>query len=214
MYTDSCKFWPDPQTGFLLTEEEWVRKDRVRVQNELAQAEAERKKQEELAQAEAEKKKRGELAKAEPERNETQVPPVQNDPATSDSGSWSVSKEQVFSFVSDVVCALLSRGRAGGSATPRTGSVHVRGYTRGNGTPVRALQQETSRVRSIRTSCSRISSLSLHGADLTFTDAAIKEIATIALEHGTGARSLRSVIEEVLEGVLFDPENWERSQIE
>src|SRR5271165_2622843 len=45
-----------------------------------------------------------------------------------------------------------------------------------------------------------------HGADLMFTDAAIEEIARIALERGTGARGLRSVIEEVLEGVLFDPE--------
>ena len=45
-----------------------------------------------------------------------------------------------------------------------------------------------------------------HGADLLFTDAAIKEIAGIALERGTGARGLRSVVEEVLEGVLFDHE--------
>ena len=45
-----------------------------------------------------------------------------------------------------------------------------------------------------------------HGADLTFTDAAIKEIAKIALERGTGARGLRSVVEEVLEGVLFEVE--------
>ncbi len=45
-----------------------------------------------------------------------------------------------------------------------------------------------------------------HGADLVFTDAAIKEIARIALERGTGARELRSVVEEVLEGVLFDVE--------
>ena len=41
---------------------------------------------------------------------------------------------------------------------------------------------------------------------LTFTDAAIKEIARIALQRGTGARGLRSVVEEVLEGVLFDVE--------
>ncbi len=41
---------------------------------------------------------------------------------------------------------------------------------------------------------------------LLFTDAAIKEIARIALERGTGARGLRSVVEEVLEGVLFDAE--------
>jgi hypothetical protein len=45
-----------------------------------------------------------------------------------------------------------------------------------------------------------------HGADLMFTDAAVREIARIALERGTGARGLRSVIEEVLEGVLFDVE--------
>ncbi len=45
-----------------------------------------------------------------------------------------------------------------------------------------------------------------HGADLMFTDAVVKEIAKIALERGTGARGLGSVIEEVLEGVLFDPE--------
>jgi ATP-dependent Clp protease ATP-binding subunit ClpX len=45
-----------------------------------------------------------------------------------------------------------------------------------------------------------------HGADLVFTDAAVKEIARIALERGTGARGLRSVVEEVLEGVLFEVE--------
>jgi ATP-dependent Clp protease ATP-binding subunit ClpX len=45
-----------------------------------------------------------------------------------------------------------------------------------------------------------------HGADLVFTDAAVREIARIALNRGTGARGLRSVVEEVLEGVLFDPE--------
>ena len=39
-----------------------------------------------------------------------------------------------------------------------------------------------------------------------FTDAAIKEIARIALERGTGARGLRAVVEEVLEGVLFEVE--------
>ena len=45
-----------------------------------------------------------------------------------------------------------------------------------------------------------------HGADLIFTDAAIREIARIALDRGTRARGLRSVVEEVLEGVLFDAE--------
>jgi ATP-dependent Clp protease ATP-binding subunit ClpX len=45
-----------------------------------------------------------------------------------------------------------------------------------------------------------------HGADLMFTDAAVKEIARIALERRTGARGLRSVVEEVLEEVLFEVE--------
>jgi ATP-dependent Clp protease ATP-binding subunit ClpX len=45
-----------------------------------------------------------------------------------------------------------------------------------------------------------------HSADLMFTDAAIREIARIALERGTGARGLRSVVEEVLEKVMFEVE--------
>jgi ATP-dependent Clp protease ATP-binding subunit ClpX len=45
-----------------------------------------------------------------------------------------------------------------------------------------------------------------HSADLMFTDTAIKEIARIALERRTGARGLRAVVEELLEGVLFDAE--------
>src|SRR5271166_4748519 len=45
-----------------------------------------------------------------------------------------------------------------------------------------------------------------HGADLVFTDAAVKEIAKIALARGVGARGLRSVVEETVEGVLFDVE--------
>ncbi len=45
-----------------------------------------------------------------------------------------------------------------------------------------------------------------HGADLMFTDAAVREVAWVALERGRGARGLRSVIEEVLEGVLFEAE--------
>jgi ATP-dependent Clp protease ATP-binding subunit ClpX len=45
-----------------------------------------------------------------------------------------------------------------------------------------------------------------HHADLVFTDSAIKEIARIALERGTGARGLRSVVEEIMEGILFEVE--------
>jgi ATP-dependent protease Clp ATPase subunit len=41
-----------------------------------------------------------------------------------------------------------------------------------------------------------------HGADLV----TVREIAKIALERGTGARGLRLVVEEVIEGVLFDVE--------
>jgi C-terminal, D2-small domain, of ClpB protein len=46
-----------------------------------------------------------------------------------------------------------------------------------------------------------------HGADLTFTEGAMREIARVALERGTGARGLRSVVEDVLEGVLFEAED-------
>ena len=46
-----------------------------------------------------------------------------------------------------------------------------------------------------------------HGADLVFTEGATREIAKIALQQGTGARGLRSVMEEILEGVLFEVES-------
>jgi ATP-dependent Clp protease ATP-binding subunit ClpX len=49
-----------------------------------------------------------------------------------------------------------------------------------------------------------------HGADLVFTDAAIQEIARIASERRSGARGLRSVIEEVLEPVMFEVESGVR----
>ena len=45
-----------------------------------------------------------------------------------------------------------------------------------------------------------------HHADLMLTGDSINEIARIALERGKGARGIRSVIEEVLEGVLFEVE--------
>jgi ATP-dependent Clp protease ATP-binding subunit ClpX len=45
-----------------------------------------------------------------------------------------------------------------------------------------------------------------HGADVTFTKGAVRKIAKVALERRTGARGLRSVVEEVLEGVLFEVE--------
>jgi ATP-dependent protease Clp ATPase subunit len=42
--------------------------------------------------------------------------------------------------------------------------------------------------------------------DLVFTDAAVREIARVALERATGARGLRAVVEDVMEGVLFEVE--------
>ena len=46
--------------------------------------------------------------------------------------------------------------------------------------------------------------LSLDGVELVFADEALSAIATKALKHGTGARGLRSIIEESLMGVMFD----------
>jgi ATP-dependent Clp protease ATP-binding subunit ClpX len=50
-------------------------------------------------------------------------------------------------------------------------------------------------------------------ADLEMTDAAIREIARIAHERGTGARGLRAVVEAVLEPVLFDPQPSETYRV-
>ena len=50
--------------------------------------------------------------------------------------------------------------------------------------------------------------LAYHQAELEFTDGALREVARIAHERGTGARGLRAVVEAVLEPVLFDPEPW------
>jgi ATP-dependent Clp protease ATP-binding subunit ClpX len=44
-------------------------------------------------------------------------------------------------------------------------------------------------------------------------DAAVREIARIALERGTGATGLRTVVEQVLEGVLFEVEAGVRYEI-
>ena len=42
------------------------------------------------------------------------------------------------------------------------------------------------------------------GIDLTFTEDAIERIAATALERGTGARGLRSIIERTLQSTMFD----------
>jgi len=50
--------------------------------------------------------------------------------------------------------------------------------------------------------------LAYHQAEVEFTEGGTREVARIAHERGTGARSLRAVIEAVLEPVLFDPEEF------
>ncbi len=46
--------------------------------------------------------------------------------------------------------------------------------------------------------------LALDGVELVFADEALEAIAVKALERGTGARGLRTIIEEALMGVMFD----------
>jgi ATP-dependent Clp protease ATP-binding subunit ClpX len=45
---------------------------------------------------------------------------------------------------------------------------------------------------------------SFEDVKLTFTDAALKEVATEAVEHGTGARGLRSICERTLLDTMYD----------
>jgi ATP-dependent Clp protease ATP-binding subunit ClpX len=46
--------------------------------------------------------------------------------------------------------------------------------------------------------------LALDGAELVFTDKALEQVVDIAVAQGTGARGLRSIIEEVLNPVMFE----------
>jgi ATP-dependent Clp protease ATP-binding subunit ClpX len=52
--------------------------------------------------------------------------------------------------------------------------------------------------------------LRLQGADLEFTDGAIKEIARLAHERKVGARGLRAVVEQIVEGVMFEVSEADR----
>ncbi len=45
-------------------------------------------------------------------------------------------------------------------------------------------------------------------ADLEFTEGAVRAIARVAHERGTGARGLRAIVERVMEPILFDPQPW------
>lgn len=42
------------------------------------------------------------------------------------------------------------------------------------------------------------------GIDLTFTDAALRRIAKLAMDRGTGARGLRGIMESVLRKTMFE----------
>jgi ATP-dependent Clp protease ATP-binding subunit ClpX len=46
--------------------------------------------------------------------------------------------------------------------------------------------------------------LAMDGVDLSFTDAAIREIARVAQKRGTGARGLRAILERVMLDVMYD----------
>ncbi|MQS74903.1 ATP-dependent Clp protease ATP-binding subunit ClpX [Companilactobacillus halodurans] len=45
--------------------------------------------------------------------------------------------------------------------------------------------------------------LGLDGVKLTFTDGALKEIAKMSIERNTGARGLRSIVEETMQNTMF-----------
>lgn len=55
--------------------------------------------------------------------------------------------------------------------------------------------------------------LRLQGADLEFTPDAIEEIARMAHTRGTGARGLRSVLETVVEGVMYEVSEADRGYL-
>lgn len=46
--------------------------------------------------------------------------------------------------------------------------------------------------------------IKLDGSELSFTDGALRAMAELAIKRNTGARGLRSIIEEVMQDVMFD----------
>jgi len=46
--------------------------------------------------------------------------------------------------------------------------------------------------------------LSMEGIDLSFTTSALRELAVMAMRHGTGARGLRSIVEQIMLEVMFE----------
>ena len=54
----------------------------------------------------------------------------------------------------------------------------------------------------------------LEGAKLTFTDGALRQIASRAVERGTGARALRAVMEEVMGTYMYDLPEYDNDGVE
>jgi ATP-dependent Clp protease ATP-binding subunit ClpX len=46
--------------------------------------------------------------------------------------------------------------------------------------------------------------LAMEGVSLSFTDSALRELATIAIKKKTGARGLRAIVEKLMLDVMFD----------
>jgi len=46
--------------------------------------------------------------------------------------------------------------------------------------------------------------LAMEGIKLSFTNSALRELAVMALKHGTGARGLRSIVEQIMLEVMFE----------
>ena len=55
--------------------------------------------------------------------------------------------------------------------------------------------------------------LDMEGVNLSFTDTAIREIARIAFEKGTGARGLRAILEHLMVDVMFELPSMESKGI-
>lgn len=56
--------------------------------------------------------------------------------------------------------------------------------------------------------------LEMENVDLSFTDTAIREIAAIASEKGTGARGLRSILEQIMLDIMYEvPQNGDLTEV-
>jgi ATP-dependent Clp protease ATP-binding subunit ClpX len=53
--------------------------------------------------------------------------------------------------------------------------------------------------------------LGMEGLDLSFTSSALREVASMAVGQGTGARGLRSIVERIMLEVMFEAPRLNRS---